>query len=70
MNTRRTAREWNAIAVHLGYDSMLDLLDDLYLTRAWSCQRIAALLDCHKDRVNQLLRVHGLALRPRGGARR
>ena len=67
MNIHRNSQDWDSAAKVSGYNSMRELLLDLYITRRNTAFKVGYLLGISKDRVIQLLRVHEIPVRPRGG---
>jgi len=68
VNVHRTDSDWNDYATDSGYKSMKDMLHHLYTVHRKSTKEVGVLLNVGKDRVAQLLRKHGVKVRPRGGA--
>ena len=69
MNQHRSVQEWDRVAKEFGCDDMKELLHKYYVTQCMTTREIATgVLDVSKDRVVQLLRLHGIPLRRRGGA--
>lgn len=67
MNLHRNSQDWDAAARIAGYSSMRELLVHLYVTQRNPSSKVGDLLGISKDRVIQLLRVHDIPVRPRGG---
>ena len=68
MNIHRTRAEWEDYAKEAGFEDMTTMLHHWYVVHHKSTRAIANIMNISKDRVAQLLREHGVKLRPRGGA--
>jgi hypothetical protein len=60
--------DWGAIALYLGYETELEMLTDLYVTKGMSCKEIAARVSMGQPTVLRRLRLAGIERRSRGGA--
>ena len=70
LNVHRTKTDWAEFAKDWGYQSMREMLYDLYITKYYSTARLGAALGVRKDRAAQLLREYDIPVRSRGGYNR